>query len=126
MTSYRARYKQIVDQLQRRKYRTKAQVRSKVEHIFRVMKRQFGFDRVRYRSLAKNVNRFLACLALVNLYLARKRPVPLAVCVRSTLRQGAAKQTKQNQADCTTLKPKDHPQSKSGTENLGLISRSLG
>jgi IS5 family transposase len=73
MTSRRARYKQIVDQLQRRKNRTKAQVRSKVEHVFRVMKRQFGFDRVRYKGLAKNANRMFACFALVNLYLTRKR-----------------------------------------------------
>ena len=77
MTSRRARYKQIVDQVQRRKNRTKAQVRSKVEHVFRVMKRQFGFDRVRYKGLAKNANRMFACLALVNLYLTRKRLAPL-------------------------------------------------
>src|ERR1700677_1534579 len=64
MTSRRTRYKQVVDQLQRRKNRTKARVRSKVEHVFRVMKRQFGFDRVRYRGLA-NANRMFACLALV-------------------------------------------------------------
>jgi transposase, IS5 family len=77
MTSRRARYKQIVDELQRRKNRTKAQVRSKVEHVFRVMKRQFGFDRVRYKGLAKNANRMFACFALVNLYLTRKRLAPL-------------------------------------------------
>lgn len=77
MTSRRARYKQVVDQLQRQKNRTKAKVRSKVEHVFRVMKRQFGFDRVRYRGLAKNGNRMFACFALVNLYITRKRLVPL-------------------------------------------------
>jgi transposase, IS5 family len=77
MTSRRARYGQIVDELQRRKNRTKAQVRSKVEHVFRVMKRQFGFDRVRYKGLAKNANRMFACFALVNLYLTRKRLAPL-------------------------------------------------
>lgn len=76
MTSRRTRYKQVVDQLQRRKNRTKARVRSKVEHVFRVMKRQFGFDRVRYRGLAKNANRMFACFALVNLYITRKRLVP--------------------------------------------------
>jgi IS5 family transposase len=76
MTSRRSRYKQIVDQLQRRKNRTKAQVRSKVEHVFRVMKRQFGFDRVRYKGLAKNANRIFACFALVNIYLTRKRLAP--------------------------------------------------
>jgi IS5 family transposase len=77
MTSRRTRYKQIVDELQRRKNRTKARVRSKVEHVFRVMKRQFGFDRVRYRGVAKNANRMFACFALVNLYLTRKRLAPL-------------------------------------------------
>jgi transposase, IS5 family len=77
MTSRRARYKQIVDELQQSKNRTKARVRSKVEHVFRVMKRQFGFDRVRYKGLTKNANRMFACFALVNLYLTRKRLVPL-------------------------------------------------
>jgi IS5 family transposase len=77
MTSRRARYKQVVDQLQRQKNRTKAKVRSKVEHVFRIMKRQFGFDRVRYRGLAKNAHRMFTCLALVNLYITRKRLVPL-------------------------------------------------
>jgi IS5 family transposase len=77
MTSRRARYKQIVNELQRRKNRIKARVRSKVEHVFRVMKRQFGFDRVRYRGLAKNANRMFACFALVNLYITRKRLAPL-------------------------------------------------
>jgi IS5 family transposase len=77
MTSRRARYKHIINQLQRRKNRTKAQVRSKVEHVFRVMKRQFGFDRVRYKGLARNASRMFACFALVNLYLTRKRLVPL-------------------------------------------------
>jgi transposase, IS5 family len=77
MTSRRARYKQVVDRLQRSKNRAKARVRSKVEHVFRVMKRQFGFDRVRYRGLAKNANRMFACFALVNLYLTRRRLLPL-------------------------------------------------
>jgi transposase, IS5 family len=77
MTSRRTRYKQIINELQRRRNRTKARVRSKVEHVFRVMKRQFGFDRVRYKGLAKNANRMFACFALVNLYLTRKRLAPL-------------------------------------------------
>jgi transposase, IS5 family len=78
MTSRRAKYRQVVNELQRHKNRTKAQVRSKVEHVFRVMKRQFGFDRVRYKGLAKNANRIFACFALVNLYLTRKRLAPPA------------------------------------------------
>jgi transposase, IS5 family len=73
MTCRRTRYKNYVDELQRKKNRTKSRVRSKVEHVFRVMKRQFGFERVRYRGMAKNANRMFACLALVNLHITRKR-----------------------------------------------------
>jgi IS5 family transposase len=53
-------------------------VRAKVEHPFRVLKRSFGFDKVRYRGLAKNHHRLFACFALVNLYLHRKRLAVLA------------------------------------------------
>ena len=73
MTHRRTRFKSYVDELQRRKNTTKSRVRAKVEHVFRVLKRQFGFDRVRYRGLAKNHNRLCACFALVNLYNHRKR-----------------------------------------------------
>jgi IS5 family transposase len=73
MTCKRARYKQNVDQLQRAKNRSKSRVRAKVEHPFRVLKRVFGFEKVRYRGLAKNHNRLCACFALGNLYLHRKR-----------------------------------------------------
>jgi transposase, IS5 family len=41
------------------------------------MMRQFGFNRVRYKGLARNANRILACFALVNLYLTRKRLAPM-------------------------------------------------
>jgi IS5 family transposase len=76
MTCRRTKFKHRVDELQRSKNRTKSRVRAKVEHVFRVMKRQFGFDRVRYRGLKKNANRMFACFALVNLYIVRKRLVP--------------------------------------------------
>ena len=33
--------------------KAKAQVRAKVEHPFRVIKRQFGYTKVRFRGLAK-------------------------------------------------------------------------
>jgi IS5 family transposase len=42
------------------------------------LKRIFGFDKVRYRGLAKNHHRLCACFALINLYLHRKRLVVLA------------------------------------------------
>ena len=48
-------------------------VRAKVEHVFRVMKCQFGYRRVRYRGIAKNGAQVFALLALANLYLARGR-----------------------------------------------------
>jgi IS5 family transposase len=105
----KAPHAQIVDELQRKKNRTKALVRSKVEHVFRVMKRQFGFDRVRYRDLAKNANRIFACLALVNLYLTRKRlalecPAPLVPeSMRQTGMRGALNGTRKEAytgADC--------------------------
>ncbi len=73
MTHRRTKYKNYVDELQKKKNTTKSRVRAKVEHVFRVLKRQFGFDRVRYRGLAKNHNRLCACFALVNLYNHRKR-----------------------------------------------------
>ena len=48
-------------------------MRAKVEHPFRILKRVFGFDKVRYRGIAKNHHRLCANFALVNLYLHRKR-----------------------------------------------------
>jgi IS5 family transposase len=79
MTSRRTRYKQIVDELQRRKNRTKARVRAKVEHPFRILKRVFGFVKVRFRGLKKNHDHLCAAFALVNLYQHRKRLVLLEV-----------------------------------------------
>ena len=48
-------------------------VRAKVEHVFRVLKCQFGYRRVRYRGIEKNGAHVFALLALANLYLARGR-----------------------------------------------------
>ena len=53
----------------------KARVRAKVEHPFRILKRIFGFDKVRYRGLKKNHHWLCVNFALVNLYLHRKRLV---------------------------------------------------
>ncbi len=73
MICRRTKFKNDVDELQKKKNRSKSRVRAKVEHVFRVLKRQFGFDRVRYRGLTKNHHRLCACFALVNLYNHRKR-----------------------------------------------------
>jgi len=45
----------------------KARFRARVEHPFRVLKRQFGYTSVRYRGMAKNAARVLTLLALSNL-----------------------------------------------------------
>ena len=73
MTCRRTKFKNYVDQQARRKNTTKSRVRAKVEHVFRILKRVFGFDKVRYRGIAKNHHRLCANFALINLYLHRKR-----------------------------------------------------
>ncbi len=57
-------------------------VRAIVEHPFRVVKRQFGFVKVRYRGLAKNTGQIVTLFALANLWMARKRLLPLLGEVR--------------------------------------------
>ena len=51
----------------------KASIRAKVEHPFRVIKRQFGHVKVRYRGLAKNTAQLHTLFALSNLWMARRR-----------------------------------------------------
>ena len=51
----------------------KASVRAKVEHPFRVIKRQFGLMKVRFRGLAKNTAHVITLFALSNLWMARRR-----------------------------------------------------
>ena len=45
----------------------KSSVRSKVEHPFLIVKRQFGYAKVVYRGIAKNLNRFHVLFASANL-----------------------------------------------------------
>jgi len=51
--------------------KAKAGIRAKVEHPFRVIKRQFGFIKVRYRGLKKNTAQLVTLFALSNLWMAR-------------------------------------------------------
>jgi IS5 family transposase len=51
----------------------KAAVRSKVEHPFRVIKRQFGYQKVRFKGLAKNTSQIVTLFAWANLWMARSR-----------------------------------------------------
>ena len=62
-------------QRQRARNRRLGKLRAKVEHVFRVLKCQFGYRKVRYRGIAKNGAQVFALLALANLYLARCRLV---------------------------------------------------
>jgi len=58
---------------ERARNRTKSKVRAKVEHVFLVMKRIFGWAKVRYRGLAKNTHWLHISCGLANLYMARRR-----------------------------------------------------
>jgi len=49
---------------------------SRVEHLFRVIKRQFGYTKVRYRGLVKNAAQVFTLIGLTNLYLARRALMP--------------------------------------------------
>jgi IS5 family transposase len=61
------RSNRLIDQLER----LKASVRAKVEHPFRVIKRQFGHVKVRYRGLKKNTAQLKTLFALSNLWMVR-------------------------------------------------------
>lgn len=65
-------YRQLTDK-QRSQNKTKSKVRAKVEHIFLVSKRIFGFTRTRYKGLSKNTAHVVTNLALVNIYMNRRR-----------------------------------------------------
>ena len=51
---------------------TKSKVRARVEHAIGVIKRVFGFSKVRYRGLKKNTHRLLVTCALANLFMVRR------------------------------------------------------
>lgn len=70
-TNRRYRHGGVVDEQQRRKNRSKSRVRAKVEHAIGVIKRVFGFAKVRYRGLDKNAHRLFVTCALANLFIAR-------------------------------------------------------
>lgn len=72
-TNRRCRYKRFTDETERARNRTKSRVRARVEHPFGVIKRIFGFVKVRYRGLVKNAHRLFTAAALANLYMVRKR-----------------------------------------------------
>jgi IS5 family transposase len=72
-TNQRYRWGQRVDEAIKAQNRTKSRVRAKAEHSIGVIKRIFGFQKVRYRGLAKNLHRLEVTAALANLYLVRRQ-----------------------------------------------------
>ncbi|WP_232625937.1 IS5 family transposase [Achromobacter deleyi] len=60
------------DRMQETYERCKAGLRPRVEHPFRVIKRQFGYTKVRYRGLFKNTAQLKMLFALSNIWLARR------------------------------------------------------
>ena len=58
---------------QRRINRLTSSYRSKVEHVFRIVKRQFGYAKTRYRGLYKNGQQIFCLLALANIYIVRDK-----------------------------------------------------
>ena len=73
----RYRHRGVVDEVERAKNRAKSKVRAKVEHPIGVIKRVFGFAKVRYRG-KKNLHRLLVTAALANLYTARRQLLRVA------------------------------------------------
>jgi IS5 family transposase len=61
--------------------RIRSSARARGEHAFHVVKRLWGFTKVRYRGLAKNTARLFTAFALANLYLLRRRLItPQGTC----------------------------------------------
>jgi IS5 family transposase len=56
--------------------RARSRTRARGEHPLHVVKRLWGFAKVRYRGLAKNLARAWTMFALANLYLARRQLLP--------------------------------------------------
>ena len=69
-------------QIRKQEHR-KASIRAKVEHPFRVIKRQFGLVKVRFKGLAKNTAHVVTLFALSNLWMARKKLMAMMGEVRA-------------------------------------------
>jgi IS5 family transposase len=62
-----------IDEAKRSKNRNKSKIRARVEHVFAVHKRMWGFGKVRYRGPTKNGTRAFTALMLANIYMSRSR-----------------------------------------------------
>lgn len=72
-TNQRYRYGRRVDERIKATNRNKSRVRAKVEHTIGIIKRIFGFQKVRYRGLAKNLHRLEVMAGLANVFTVRRR-----------------------------------------------------
>ena len=68
----KAKSKKRLSNKQKRRNKKLSSIRAKVEHPFRVVKRQFGYVKVRYRGLTKNAAQVFTLFALANLYRVRR------------------------------------------------------
>lgn len=64
---------QNLSESQKKRNRKHSSIRARVEHVFRVIKRQFGFTKTRYRGLMKNAVQVNMLMGLANLYLPRRQ-----------------------------------------------------
>jgi transposase, IS5 family len=76
-TTRRAALGGWVDENIKARNRERSRVRAKVEHSIGVVKRVFGFQKVRYRGPAKNLHRLEVSAALANLFMVRRQPLRL-------------------------------------------------
>ena len=72
-TNRRYRWAGRINEIEKTKNRNKSRIRAKVEHVIGVIKRVFGFQKVCYRGLAKNLHRLEITAALANLFMTRRR-----------------------------------------------------
>jgi len=72
-THQRTRRNGVVNETLKSRNRNKSRIRARVEHVFGVIRRLWGFGKVRYRGLHKNATRAFTALALANIYLSRQR-----------------------------------------------------
>jgi len=72
-TNRQCKWKHYLDEAIKAKNRNKSRIRARVEHSIGVIKRVFGFTKVRYRGLAKNGNHVFVTAALANIFLLRYR-----------------------------------------------------
>jgi IS5 family transposase len=72
-TNVRGRRNHPLTDAEKAANRTKSRVRAKVENPFCVVKRLWGFSKVRYRGIRKNANRLFVAFALSNLFVSRNK-----------------------------------------------------